>query len=170
MSATVFIRFVFVAERIDRRFHSNHLFIRAVILSVCFLKTFVSMCQVSRSNTAVVCVDSARWRLPRCSTISCSAGSSSAPCTFLIQRLWVGSWPASPETWMRVRLDLSWLWTFPPRELSVSEVTLVDKVYCQRHSVVSHGVSSSLSFAWHVDLVRCCFFRWLVLFQSEIFL
>ncbi len=100
---------VFEAEHIDGLFPSNCLFIQAVILSVCFLKLFVYMCQVSCSNTAVVCVDSAPWRLPLHSTTSCSAGSSSAPCTFLIQHLWVVSWPASPGTWMKVRLDLSWL-------------------------------------------------------------
>lgn len=51
---------VFEAEHIDRRFPSNcwsaRLFIRAAILSVCFLKLFVYTCQVSCSNTAVVCV------------------------------------------------------------------------------------------------------------------
>lgn len=123
--------FLFEAEHVDRRFPSNCLFMQAVILSICFLKLFVYTCRVSCSNTAVACVDSALWRLPLCSTTSSSAVSSSAPCTFLIQHLWVVSWLASPETWMRVRLDLSWLGTFPPREFSVSEVTLVDKVYCR---------------------------------------
>lgn len=112
--------FVFEAEHIDRWFPSNCLFIQALIPSVCFLKLFVYTCQVSCSNTAVVCVDSARWRLPPRSTTSCSTGSSSAPCTFLIQHLWAVSWPASPGTWMRVRLDLSWLGTFPPQESSQS--------------------------------------------------
>lgn len=145
--------FLFEAEHVDRRFPSNCLFIRAVILSICFLKLFVYMCQVSCSNTAVACVDSAQWWLPPRSTTSCSAVSSSAPCTFLIQHLWVVSWLASPETWMRVRLDLSWLGTFPPREFSVSEVTLVDKVYCwvfclrERLSFINFNSV----FAWHVD-------------------
>ena len=44
--------FVFEAERrIDRRFPPDCLFIQALILSVCFLKLFVYMCQVSCSNT-----------------------------------------------------------------------------------------------------------------------
>lgn len=103
--------------------------------SICFLKLFVNTCQVSCSNAAVSCVDSAQWRLPLCSTTSCSDVSSSAPCAFLIQHLWVVSWLASPETWTRVRLDLSWLGTLPPREFSVSEVTPLDKVYCRAFSL-----------------------------------
>lgn len=174
MSATVFIRcvfFLFEAEHVDRRFPSNCLFIQAVILSICFLKLFLYTCQVSCSNTAVACVDSALWRLPPCSTTSCSAVSSSAPCTFLIQHLWVVFWLASPETWMRVRLDLSWLGTFPPREFSVSEVTLVDKVYCWVFCLrvwlsVIHFTSV---FAWHFDL-WVTFFGWLDLFLLFLYL
>lgn len=74
-------------------------------------KLLVDLCQ---GHTAVVCVDSVRWRLPPRSTTSSSADSSSAPCTSLTQHRWVGSWPASPGTWMRVRLDLSWLWNISP--------------------------------------------------------
>lgn len=122
------------AEHIDWRFPSNCLFIQATVPSICFLKLFVYTCQVSCSNAAVACVDSAQWRLPLCSTTSCSDVSSSAPCAFLIQHLWVVSWLASPETWTRVSLDLSWLGTLPPREFSVSEVTPFDKVYCRAFS------------------------------------
>lgn len=110
----------FMSEHINRWFPSNCVFIQAKIVSICFFKLFVYHCQVSCSNTAVVCVDSAQLRLPPRSTTSCSAGSSSAPCTFLIQHLWVVSWPASPETWMRVRLDLSWRWLSPPQESTQS--------------------------------------------------
>lgn len=102
------------------------------------------MCQVSCSNAAVVCVDSARWRLPPRSTTSCSSASSSAPCTFLIQHLWVVFWPASPGTWMRVRLDLSWLWTPPPihkRALSQWSHPGWPGVV-PRHSVIWHEVFS----------------------------
>lgn len=120
-------------------FPSDSLLIQASILSVCFLKCFVSMCQVSCTSAALVCVFSARWGLPLCSTTSCLAGSCSAPCTFLIQRLWVVFWPASPETWMRVRVDLSCLSTLPVRELSVREVTLVENMYRQ-DTVVLHGL------------------------------
>lgn len=131
MSTTVFIHCVFLCVRLSWRFPSSCLFIQATVPSICFLKLFVYTCQVSCSNAAVACVDSAQWRLPLCSTTSCSDVSSSAPCAFLIQHLWVVSWLASPETWTRVRLDLSWLGTLPPREFSVSEVTPLDKVYCR---------------------------------------
>lgn len=101
-------------KHIDRWFPSICLFIQTVIPPICFLKLFVYTCQISCSNAAVPCVDSARWRLPRCSMTGCFAVSCSAQCVFLIQHLWVVSWLVSPETWMRVRLDLSWRGTFPP--------------------------------------------------------
>lgn len=112
----------------SRQFHSNCLFIQAMNVSIWFLKLLFTRVRSRVQAQHVVCVDSARWRLPPCSTTSCSAGSSIALCTFLIQHLWVVSWPASLGTWTRVSLDLSWLWTFSPGELSVGEVTLVDKV------------------------------------------
>lgn len=104
----------FVFKHIDRRFPSSCLFIPTVIPPICFLRLFVYTCQITCENAAVPCVDSAQWRLPRRSMISCFTVSCSALCVFLIQHLWVVSWLASPETWMRVRLDLSWWGTFRP--------------------------------------------------------
>lgn len=131
------------------------------------------MCQVSCSNTAVVCVDSARWRLPPHSTTSCSAGSSSAPCAFLIQHLWVASWPASPGTWMRVRLDLSWLGTFPPKRALIQWSHPGWQGVVPRHSVVSHGVfflPEVVAFCYDMLICGFLFFwvgvGWLVVFQS----
>lgn len=106
-----------VFKHIDRRFPSNCLLIQTVIPPIWFLKLFVYTCQILCSNAAVLRVDSAQWRLPRCSMTGCFAVSCSAQCVFLIQHLWVVSWLVSPETWMRVRLDLSWRGTFPPRRL-----------------------------------------------------
>lgn len=108
---------MFVFKHIDRRFPSNCLFIQMVIPTICFLKLFVYTCQISCSNAAVPCVDSAQWRLPQRSMTGCFAVSCSVQCVFLIQHLWVVSWLVSPETWMRVRLDLSWRETFPPGRL-----------------------------------------------------
>lgn len=145
---------MFVFKHIDRRFPSNCLFIQTVIPPICFLKLFVYTCQISCSNAAVPCVDSAQWRLPRRSMTGCFAVSCSAQCVFLIQHLWVVSWLVSPETWMRVRLDLSWRGTFPPLEdFSVSEVTLVDKVYCWVHGLREwlSVILSTVVFIWLVN-------------------
>lgn len=145
---------MFVFKHIDRRFPSNCLFIQTVIPTICFLKLFVYTCQISCSNAAVPCVDSAQWRLPQCSMTGCFAVYCSAQCGFLIQHLWVVSWLVFPETWMRVRLDLSWRGTFPPlKDFPVCEVALVDKVYCWVHGLrewlsVTHF---TVVFIWHFD-------------------
>lgn len=145
----------FVFKHIDRWLPSNCLFIRTVIPTICFLKLFVYMCRISCKNAAVPCVDSAQWRLPRCSMTSCFAVSCSALCGFLIQHLWAVSWLASPETWMRVRLDLSWRGTFrPPQEdFRVRVVTLVDKVYCWVHGLREwlSVIHFTVVFTWLVD-------------------
>lgn len=110
------MRRMLVFKHIDRRFPSNCLLIQTVIPPICFLKLFVYTCQILCSNAAVPCVDSAQWRLPQCSMTGCFSVSCSAQCVFLTQHLWVASWLVSPETWMRVRLDLSWRGTFPPQK------------------------------------------------------
>lgn len=163
--------FLFEAEHNDKRFPSNCLFIWAVIVSICFLKLFVYMCQVSCSNTTVACVDSAQWRLPPRSTTSCSAVSSSAPCTFLMQHLWVVSWLASPETWMRVRLDLSWLGTFPPREFSVTEVPLLTSYTAEVFAWGSGFLlfTSTVSLLDMLIFITFCYFIWLVFFLLFLF-
>lgn len=51
---------MFVFKHIDRRLPSNCLFIQTVIPPICFLKLFVYTCQISCSNAAVPCVDSAQ--------------------------------------------------------------------------------------------------------------
>lgn len=159
--------FLFVAEHINKRFPSNCLLIWAVIVSICFLKLFVYMCQVSCSNTAVACVDSAQWRLPPRSTTSCSAVSSSAPCTFLIQHLWVVSWLASPETWMRVGL-ICLDWEPFPQESSQS---LKSPLLTRYTAEFFAWGSSFLLFTSTVSLLDMLIFGlliWLVFFLLSI--
>lgn len=99
------------------------------------------MCQISCSNAAVPCVDSAQWRLPQHSMTGCFAVFCSVQCIFLIQHLWVVSWLVSPETWMRVRLDLSWRGTFPPWKTF--------------HSVKSPLLTSVLLSSWPKEVAFC---------------
>lgn len=132
----------FVFKRIDRRFPSNCLLIPTVIPPICFLKLFVYTCQITCENAAVPCVDSAQWRLPLRSMISCFIVSCSALCVFLIQHLWVVSWLASPETWMKVSLDLSWRGTFRPP----------GRLLSQRSRPAWHGVLLS---SWPEGVAFC---------------
>lgn len=55
-------------------------------------------------SSLFVSVSSAPWRQRRRSMTASSTDSSSAQCTFLTPHLWVESWPASQETWMKVRM------------------------------------------------------------------